>query len=631
MASLEELKETRLRKLELLKKAGMPAYPAKVPRDHCLADARKNFAGYEKSGKVVNLAGRVMAIRGQGAILFYVLDDGKATMQAVVKKDVLEPKLFDLITGAVDIGDIISVTGTCFKTQKGEESILVQSWTMASKSLLPLPEKWHGLTDPDEKLRKRYLDFIMDPGLRDLFKKKAIFWDATRRILKAEGFLEVETPTLELTTGGAEARPFSTHHNDYDLDVYLRISVGELWQKRLLAAGFPRVYEIGRIYRNEGSSPEHLQEFTSFEFYGSYMDFDEGVAFSERLIKEVVKEAFGTLQFEVRGMKLDLSGSWPRIDYVQTVEKMTGVNVLKASDKEMESKLKELKVTYDGVNRERLTDTLWKVCRKQIVAPVWLVNVPKVVSPLSKADPKNPDLTLRAHLVLAGSEMTNGFAELNDPIDQRERFEVQRKLIEGGDAEAMMPDYEFLEMLEHAMPPAFGFAYGDRLFATLAGKPIRETQLFPLMKPKDEDKAVKPKNQYAVAIINKSAKMEPWQELNAVAHLNAAFGARVGRKLFFQDEITTKDDEAIHLNIRHAIMIKVVGSNKEIKDIVRAAEELGLEVSEFTREMLTTTSDKKVISETKGKKYSDVEHLGVLVFGPAETVDQITKDLKLYS
>ena len=270
MASLEELRSARLQKLELLKKAGMEAYPAKVPRDFCLADAKANFASYEADKKEVSLCGRVMAIRGQGAILFVVLDDGKGTFQAVVKKDVLNAELFELFNGAVDIGDIMSVTGTFFVTQRGEQSILVTSWTMASKSLLPLPEKWHGLVDPDEKLRKRYLDFIMDPESRELFYKKAKFWKVTRGFLEEQGFLEVETPTLEVTTGGAEATPFKTHHNDFDLDVYLRISVGELWQKRLMAAGFPKTFEIGRVYRNEGTSPEHAQEFTNLEFYWAY-------------------------------------------------------------------------------------------------------------------------------------------------------------------------------------------------------------------------------------------------------------------------------------------------------------------------------------------------------------------------
>ncbi len=485
MASLSELRETRLKKLELIKKAGMNPYPVSVPRTFCLADARKSFEVYEKNQETVHLSGRIMAIRGQGAILFYVLDDGRDTFQAVVKKDVLESKLFELMTSAVDIGDIVSVSGTFFKTQKGEQSILVKAWTIASKSLLPLPEKWHGLVDPDEKLRKRYLDFIMDKELRELFHKKAAYWDEVRKFLKNEGFLEVETPTLEVTTGGAEARPFTTHHNDYDMDVYLRISVGELWQKRLLAAGFPRTFEIGRLYRNEGTSPEHAQEFTNLEFYSSYMSFEEGVAFTEKMIKKVVYNTFGTYVFETKMGKVDLSpDSWPRLDYAETVEKMTGLNIFTAKDKDMENKLRELKVEYDGMNRERLTDTLWKYCRKQIVGPAWLINHPKLVSPLSKANPENPDKTLRAQLLIAGAEMTNGFAELNDPIDQRQRFDVQRKLIAKGDKEAMMPDEEFVEMLEHGMPPAFGFGSGDRLFATLVGKPLRETQMFPLMRPK---------------------------------------------------------------------------------------------------------------------------------------------------
>lgn len=484
MASLEELRNARLQKLELLKKAKMEPYPVSVPKDMSLSHAKERFSEVESSKKLVSIVGRIMAIRGQGAILFLVLDDGTGSFQAVVKKDVLSEEQFRLLSDAVDIGDIVSVTGTFFVTNRGEQSILVTSWTMASKSLMPLPEKWHGLTDPDEKFRKRYLDFIMDTETRQIFYKKAKFWDTFRKILKAENFLEVETPTLETTTGGAEATPFKTHHNDYNLDVFLRISVGELWQKRLLAAGFPRTFEIGRIYRNEGSSPEHAQEFTNVEFYAAYMSFEEGISFTEKMIKEVAKEAFDTQSFEVRGMKVDLDGKWERIDYVDTVKKITGIDVLKATESEMESKLKDLKVDYEGKNRERLMDTLWKYCRKQIVGPAWLVGHPKLVSPLSKADPNNPEKTLRVQLILAGAEMTNGFAELNDPIDQRSRFDVQSKLIEKGDKEAMMPDLEFVEMLEHAMPPAFGFGCGERLFSVLAGKPLRETQMFPLMRPK---------------------------------------------------------------------------------------------------------------------------------------------------
>lgn len=485
MASIDELRTIRLAKLELLKKAGMEAYPAKVPRDHCLRDAKANFAEYEKSQKVINLAGRIMAIRGQGAILFAVLDDGRATFQAVIKKDVLKPELFELFTSAVDIGDIVSVSGTCFTTQRGEQSLLVTSWTMASKSLLPLPEKWHGLTDPDEKFRKRYLDFIMTPELREVFIKKAKFWDVTRQFLNEKGFLEVETPTLETTTGGAEATPFRTHHNDYDLDVFLRISVGELWQKRLMAGGFPKTFEIGRVYRNEGTSPEHAQEFTNMEFYWAYADYNDGMKLVQEMYRKIATEVFGTTKFTTRGHSFDLSDEWKMIDYTEEIEKQTGINIGSASEKEMMKKLDELKVKYEGANRERLTDTLWKYCRKNISGPAFLINHPVLVAPLAKSVAGKPVVQM-FQPIIAGSELGRGYSELNDPQDQARRFAEQQKLIEKGDTEAMMPDHEFVEMLEHGMPPTCGFGFGERLFAFLIDKPLRETQMFPLMRPKGE-------------------------------------------------------------------------------------------------------------------------------------------------
>ena len=484
MASLEELRATRLEKLEALRKFGMDPYPAKVPRTFCLADARKNFAEYEKSAKPVSLAGRVMAIRGQGAILFLVLDDGKSTFQAVVKKDTLEAKLFDLLTQAVDIGDIVSVTGTFFTTKRGEQSILVTSWTMASKALLPLPEKWHGLVDPDEKLRKRYLDFIMEPELREIFKKKAKFWQVTRKFMEDEGFLEVETPTLELTTGGAEATPFMTHLNDYDVDVFLRISIGELWQKRLIAAGFPKTFEIGRAYRNEGTSPEHAQEFTNMEFYWSYADYKDGMELVTRLYRKIATEVFGTTKFTTRGHTFDLAEEWKLIDYAEEIKKQTGTDIHKDSDEDLRKKLVDLKVAYDGVNRERFIDTLWKYCRKNIAGPAFLVNHPTIVAPLSKSIPEDSKTVQMFQPIIAGSEIGKGYSELNDPMDQRMRFDAQRKLLERGDTEAMMPDWEFVEMLDHGMPPTCGFGFGERLFAFLAGKPLREVQLFPFVRPK---------------------------------------------------------------------------------------------------------------------------------------------------
>lgn len=486
MSSLDEIRSLRIKKLELLKEKGINPYPASSSRELSLAQVLESFENLKKSKENKWVSGRIMSIRGQGAIVFITLNDGTASFQGLLKKDILGEEKLNFWSEVVDIGDFVELRGSFFITARGEKTIEAHDWHMLSKSLRPLPEKWHGLVDIEERFRKRYLDILMNPEIKEIFIKRTKFWDATRNFLKKENFLEVETPTIEVTTGGAEARPFKTHHNDFDIDVYMRISVGELWQKRLLAAGFERVFEIGRVYRNEGSSPEHTQEFTNMEFYAGYMDYKQGMDFTERMIKEVAQETFGTLEFEIHGHHIDLSSKWERIGYVDTIKKMLDIDVLSATEKDMKKKLDELGVKYEGTNIERLTDSLWKYCRKQIVGPAWLVDVPKLVSPLSKAKPENPLLTERVQLLLAGAECTNGFSELNDPIDQNERFEVQKKLIEGGDEEAMMPDFEFVEMLEHGMPPAFGFAYGERLFTFLIDKPIRETQLFPLMRPKEE-------------------------------------------------------------------------------------------------------------------------------------------------
>lgn len=487
MSSIDEIRNLRIKKLELLKEKGINPYPANSNRELFLNEVLENFEKLEKSKDKKEglkwISGRVMSIRGQGAIIFITLTDGTASFQGLLKKDVLGEEKLNFWNEVVDIGDFVELQGTFFVTARGEKTLEAHDWRMLSKSLRPLPEKWHGLQDIEERFRKRYLDILMDPEVKDIFIKKAKFWDAVRNFFKKENFLEVETPTLEITTGGAEARPFKTHHNDFDIDVYMRISVGELWQKRLLAAGFPRVFEIGRAYRNEGSSPEHTQEFTNLEFYVAYMDYMQGMDLTERMIKEVAQETFGKLDFEIHGHKIDLAPKWEKISYVDTIKKVLDIDVLSANEKEMMKKLDEVGVKYEGNNKERLTDSLWKYCRKQIIKPTWVIDVPKIVSPLSKAKMDNPLLTERAQLLLTGAEVVNCFSELNDPIDQNERFEVQRKLIEKGDEEAMMPDDEFVEMLEHGMPPAFGFGGGERLFAFLVDKPLREIQLFPLMRP----------------------------------------------------------------------------------------------------------------------------------------------------
>lgn len=632
MSAELELKEIRKNKIKLLEQAGMSAFPARVPRDFSLLEAKNDFENLSKDGVVKSVAGRAMAVRGQGAILFIPLFDGTAKLQAVLKKDEIGEEKFDLFFNTVDIGDFVSVTGTFFTTDRGEQSILVTDWMMASKSILPLPDKWHGMTDPDEKLRKRYLDLIFSDEDREIFYRKAKFWEATRNFMKENGFIEVETPTLEVTTGGAEANPFKTHHNDFDIDVYLRISIGELWQKRLMAAGYPKTFEIGRAYRNEGSSPEHLQEFTNMEFYWSFADYNDGMKIVESLYKTIALAVYGKTDFETRGHKFDLADEWKKIEYVDAIKNETGIDVLTASMEEMKAKLDELEVKYEGENRERLMDTLWKYCRKKISGPAFLVGHPKLVSPLAKSRKDNPELTERFQVLIAGSEVGNGFSELNDPIDQRERFNLQQELIERGDNEAMMPEWEFVEMLEHGMPPTCGFGFGERLFAFFENRPLREVTLFPLMKPKDNLSLNKKEElMSAVAVVNVGIGLERWQEMNTVAHLNAAFGARVGRKLFSQDKIFTKDNMPINLNIQNGIVIKSALNTGDIKDLSIKAKELKLEVSEFTHEMIVTTNDRKLSEMTKEKDFDEIKYLGVLIFGEKTKVDELTKELERFS
>ncbi len=631
MASLEEIRDVRLKKIELLKEAGKDPFPSKTTRTHTISETLSNFEALETEKKEVTLAGRVMSLRSQGVLIFLNFSDGTETFQALLKRgEPTSEAIFDLFLNTIDIADFVELTGTLFVTNRGQKTILVTDWNILTKSLAPLPEKWAGITDADERYRKRYLDILMDPELKELFYKKAKFWESARTFMKEKGFLEVETPTLEVTTGGAEANPFKTHHKDFDIDVYMRISIGELWQKRLMAAGFPKTFEIGRAYRNEGTSPDHLQEFTNMEFYWGYADYEMGMELVSEMYRRIATETFGTTKFTTRGHSFDLADEWKKIDYVTEVEKQTGINVLDATEEEMKTKLDELGVKYTGDNRERLTDTLWKYCRKNISGPAFLVRVPKLVSPLAKACIDDTRLTERFQPLLAGSEVGNGFSELNDPIDQRARFDLQQELIDRGDDEAMMPEWEFVDMLEHGMPPTCGFGFGERLFAFLVNKPLRETQLFPLMKPKDTVPEGKKETMIACVLINKDADLEKWQELNTVAHLNAAFGARTGKSLFSRDIITSKDSTDIKLNIKNAILVKTIPTSEEVRKLISDARNQGLQVDEFTREMIETTNDKKIVEITASKNYNDIEYLGVLVYGPKDSVSQLTKDFLLY-
>lgn len=485
MASLDEIRNTRIGKIKILQAKGLNPYPAVTAREYTLSDVIEKFEILAKV-KSVTLAGRVMAVRGQGALVFFNVNDGTALFQGLLKKDDMDVELFDLFTNTVDIGDFIEITGSLFITKRNEKTLQVSEWRMLTKSLRPLPDKWDGLQDEEERLRKRYLDVMFNPEVKDLILKRTKFWSAIREFLNTKDFMEVETPILENTTGGAEAKPFCTHHNALNMDVYLRISP-ELWLKRLMVAGFPKVFEIGRIFRNEGMDAEHLQDYSMMECYEAYSDYTKGMKFVEEMYKYVAEKTFGTLKFKIKNFNIDFDSKWETYDFAETIKKITGVDIFKADLEEIEMKLKTLKVVYergDFFNLTRAIDNLWKYCRKQIAGPGFLINVPVMMEPLAKRMESNPNLVERFQVILAGSEMGKGFSELNDPLDQAGRFAEQAKLREAGDPEAQMTDNEFVEALEYGMPPTFGFGLAERLFSFLCNKPIRECQIFPLLKPK---------------------------------------------------------------------------------------------------------------------------------------------------
>ena len=489
MTTVEDLKKERLKKLELLKELGIEPYAHDSWQDTEIKDFLDNFEELERQGKEVALAGRVMSLRGHGALIFLDLFDGTGKVQVVVKKDEIGEKEIEIFEKVVDRGDFLDFKGIAFTTKRGAKSLLAKKWRMLTKSIMPLPDSWTGVKDEETRLRKRYLDILLNEEVREMFEKRARFWQTIREFLLERGFLEVETPVLETTPGGAEARPFVTHHNALDIDVYLRISAGELWQKRLMVAGFPRVFEIGRIFRNEGMSFEHLQDYTQLEFYMAYKDYEYGMQMIKDLYLKIVDEVFGTRKFTIKGMEVDFGkDEWEKISFVEIIKENFGIDPLNTSVEEVHKKLDELGIEYDkketGLGRG--VDLLWKKLRKSIAGPAFLIDVPVYMEPLAKKKRDNDKVVERFQVLIAGSEMGKGFSELNDPLDQAERFKEQQALRDAGDEEAQMADSEYVEALEYGMPPTFGFGLSERFFSFLMNKSIREAQIFPLLKPKTD-------------------------------------------------------------------------------------------------------------------------------------------------
>src|SRR3990167_2582999 len=479
---IDSLIEERKKKLKNIKAKGVDPYPAESYRTHTIGETLASFNKLALAKKKVRLTGRLRAWRDQGGVIFGDLKDQSGTIQLVFKKEGF--KDFDFWKENLDLGDFVEASGTLFKTKKGQESLEVKSFKLLVKSLRAMPKDFYGITEIETRLRQRYLDIALNKEVRDIFIKKAKFWDSLRTELKSEDFLEVETPVLESIPGGADAEPFVTHHNALGEDFYLRISL-EIAVKKIMVAGYEKVFEIGRIFRNEGIDAEHLQDYTALEFYWAYADYNDLMKFIERLYKLVIKGTVGTLTTNFKGQRINWGKKWPKVDYYSIFKEKIGLDLNKATDQELLDKALSMGLEPDrSLSRGRLVDLLFKKVRHTLVQPCFLINPPADIEPLAKRINSEPGKVARFQVVAGGTELGKGFSEANDPMDQRTRFEEQMKLRDQGDKEAQRLDEDFLEALEYGMPPTAGFGVSERLFAVLMDKPIRETVFFPSMRNK---------------------------------------------------------------------------------------------------------------------------------------------------
>jgi len=489
MASLEDIRNERINKLNALEKEGIDPYPVSFERDESIEDVLAEFAKFTKKKRPTSIAGRIMAIRGQGAVMFVDLYDGTAKMQALFKKEEIDDTLLDRFRNTADIGDFIDCNGTFFTTKRKEKTILVKDWHMLAKSLRPLPDKWHGLQDVEERFRKRYLDTLMSPETKERFIVRSKMTGELRNILNQAGYLEVETPVLQSVAGGASAEPFKTHHNSLDIDLYLRIAP-ELYLKKLIVGGFEKVYEIGRNFRNEGIDATHNPEFTMLEFYESYSDASKQMKFVEKTIKTLTKKLFGKTKIEYGSEKIDFSKKFNVVSYMDLLKRYALIiNPESATRDDITLAAHKLAVDVsDNDSREKIMDNIYKkACRPKLIQPTFVVDYPVNMLPLAKRTEKDERIVDAFQFIAGGIEIVKAFSELNDPIDQAERFKEQEKNRKAGDKEAQESDNTFLEAMEYGMPPMGGVGIGmDRLAMLLTdSKNIKEVILFPTMRPKE--------------------------------------------------------------------------------------------------------------------------------------------------
>ena len=486
MADMHELKAARQKKLQQLLKLGVDPYPEATPKHKSIADLLDSFASLARTGRSVTGVGRIMGIRGHGALLFVDLRDASGEIQALVSKKALGSSAFAQMQ-LFDLGDIVAVSGSLAKTKRGEKSIQAKKVVLLAKSLRPLPDTWYGLKDTDERFRDREVDFLLNPESVERIKTRARVLTSLRESMTQEDFIEVETPILQAVPGGATAKPFQTKLNALNMQLYLRVAP-ELYLKRLIVGGLERVYELGPSFRNEGMDTTHNPEFTSLEFYWAYQDLEGLISFTEKLLKKTVKDALGKTKVQYRDKTYDFGKKLARVEYTEALKEVAGVDVLTASDGDIAKAAKKFNVPTKDVVRAQIIDHLFKkAVAPKLPEPCFVLHHPLTLSPLAKASADNPNIARRLQVYVGGFEAVNAYAELNDPEEQRRRFAEEAKKRKAGDDEAQQKDEDFIRALEYGLPPTAGWAVGvDRFVMFLTDAPsIREVIAFPTMRPKD--------------------------------------------------------------------------------------------------------------------------------------------------
>ncbi len=490
MATIDELRKARLAKLETVKRAGFWAYPANTKRTHRISEVYSDWDKLESAAAEAVVVGRMMSMRGHGGMIFADIEDGTGRIQTLFKKDGLGEMSYQFFSDNFDIGDFVEVRGTLFVTKRGQKTVEARDYKMLSKSLLPLPEKWHGLQDVEERYRKRYLDLIFNENVRQKFITRTKIISAIRSFLDERDFMEVETPILQTIYGGATAKPFKTHLNAYDLDVFLRIAP-ELFLKRLIVGGFERVYEIGKCFRNEGVDKQHNPDFTMLEYYCAYADYKDLMRMTEEMFLHILNNVCAGNKIMYQGTEIDFKTPWPRIEYAQLLKKHTGIDYWAVNRDGLAQKAREMGVDVSkGAGKAEIADEIYKkYCRPQVIQPTFLIHYPVECKPLAKQLAKDSPVLANFQLVVNGFEVVNAFSEQNDPIEQAARFKEQEEMFKQGFEEAQRTDTDYIEALEHGMPVVAGLGMGvDRLVALLTdSNALREIILFPIMKPRSKD------------------------------------------------------------------------------------------------------------------------------------------------